>query len=125
MQCCSCQTRARPTSRRIERRFSSPVRALAGWLDAKVAFIMSGGYKGIAERIRDVQQPTLVLWGKQDGILDSKYALQFQVDLPRAKVVVFEKCGHVPHLEQSERCCAAILDFCAADLPVQELVGSS
>ena len=92
-----------------------------GWLDAKVAFIMSGGYQGITERICKVTQPTLVLWGKQDKILDPSFAQKFASDLQDARVIEFDECGHVPHLEQSERCASAILDFCMESTAVPQL----
>lgn len=45
-----------------------------GWADANIAFMRSGGY-AISGRIPDVTQPTLVLWGRQDEILEVRAAL--------------------------------------------------
>jgi len=42
-----------------------------GWEDAQLSFIKSGGFYP-TKKVKDVKQKTLVLWGRQDGILDGK-----------------------------------------------------
>jgi pimeloyl-ACP methyl ester carboxylesterase len=76
-----------------------------GWTDANIAFMRSGGYS-ISSRIQEVQQPTLVLWGRQDEILEPKYAAQFEAALPNGQLQWIEDCGHCAHLEKpTEVCC--------------------
>lgn len=76
-----------------------------GWTDANIAFMRSGGYS-ISSRIQEVQQPTLVLWGRQDEILEPKYAAQFEAALPNGRLQWVEDCGHCAHLEKpTEVCC--------------------
>lgn len=48
----------------------------AGWLEANVAFMRSGGYS-LSQRIKDIQQETLVLWGRNDEILEPELATRF------------------------------------------------
>eukprot|EP00803_Ostreobium_quekettii_P008045 evm.model.scf_323EXC.5 EVM.evm.TU.scf_323EXC.5 scf_323EXC:35078-39980(-) len=83
---------------------------LPGWSDANVSFMRSGGYS-LSPRIKDVQQPTLILWGRDDGILDPSYAERFVEDITCSKLVWVEQCGHSPHLEQPQVVAEAILDF--------------
>ena len=40
-----------------------------GWQDALVNFMLSGGFSPSA-KVATIQAPSLVLWGRQDGILD-------------------------------------------------------
>lgn len=73
-----------------------------GWSDAMVNFMQSGGFSPTA-LVPQVSVPTLVLWGRQDGILDGKqYASKFTELISGSKLQWIEDCGHVPHLEQPE-----------------------
>lgn len=56
--------------------------------------------------------PSLVLWGRQDGILDgNEFANKFVETLPDASLQWIENCGHVPHLEQPLETADAIVKF--------------
>ena len=63
--------------------------------------------------MRDIEQPVLLLWGKQDEILDPKYVEEFERDLKNVTTQLVDDCGHVAHLEQSELCARAMLAFAA------------
>ncbi len=86
---------------------------MPGWSDALVRFTCSGGYNFLADKIGQISQPTLVLWGRQDRILGTKDASRFEQTLPQGKLVWVENCGHVPHLEQAPETAAIILRFIA------------
>lgn len=53
--------------------------------------------------ISEVNVPALVLWGKQDKIIDVKYAAYFDRDIKDCDVVVYDSCGHMPVVEKAER----------------------
>jgi pimeloyl-ACP methyl ester carboxylesterase len=73
-----------------------------GWSDALVSFMQSGGFSPSA-KIAMIQAPSLVLWGRQDTILDgTEFAPKFLETLPNASLQWIEECGHVPHLEQPD-----------------------
>jgi hypothetical protein len=73
-----------------------------GWNDALVNFMKSGGFAP-SKLVPQVPVPSLVLWGRQDTILDgTEFATKFVETLPSATLVWIEECGHVPHLEQPE-----------------------
>lgn len=80
------------------------------WVDASVAFLQSGGFK-VTNLIPNLRQRTLVLWGRQDGILDVKTADQFKQALPACEVVILDECGHVPHIEKPQETVNAIFEF--------------
>ena len=70
------------------------------WNDAMVSFMKSGGFKPSA-KVPTIEAPSLVLWGRQDGILDGEeFANKFIETLPNAELKWIEECGHVPHLEK-------------------------
>ena len=72
------------------------------WSQALIAFTKSGGYGSFEAQISQIQQPTLILCGKQDKILGTKAAYQFESAIADSKLVWIENCGHVPHLEKPQ-----------------------
>ena len=84
----------------------------ANWNKALIAFTKSGGYGSFAEEIKNLEQETLILWGRQDKILGTKDAAKFAKLIPNNKLVWVENCGHVPHLEQPQLTAEEILSFC-------------
>jgi pimeloyl-ACP methyl ester carboxylesterase len=81
------------------------------WDEALRSFTRSGGYPSLRHRLGEVQQPTLIVWGRQDRILGTRSATTFQRLLPNARLSWIEDCGHVPHLEQPKSVGMAIYQF--------------
>ncbi|MCP9883856.1 alpha/beta fold hydrolase [Synechococcus sp. ATX 2A4] len=78
--------------------------ATPGWADSLRRFARSGGFAGCGEPLPS--QPLEVLWGADDRILrapQKKAALA----LLGERVQELAECGHLPHLDQSERVAAA------------------
>lgn len=95
---------------------------LPGWTDANIAFMRSGGY-AISSKIAEIQQDVLVMWGRNDEILEPSYAERFQSTLPRSTLVWAERCGHCAHLEQPAFAAEQILGFAQKlKAPVKEQV---
>lgn len=46
--------------------------------------------------IRNIQQPTLILWGLDDALITIESAYRFHEDLPNDTLVIFKNAGHVP-----------------------------
>lgn len=49
--------------------------------------------------IRQVRQPTLILWGGRDGLIAPVNAERFKADIAGSRLVIFEQLGHVPQEE--------------------------
>ncbi|HEY9768228.1 MAG TPA: alpha/beta hydrolase [Coleofasciculaceae cyanobacterium] len=81
------------------------------WNKSLIAFTKSGGYGSFVQRISEIQQPTLIIWGKQDKILGTKDAAKFNRAIPNSKLVWIDNCGHVPHLEQPDATAREILNL--------------
>ncbi|MBE9118544.1 alpha/beta hydrolase [Lusitaniella coriacea LEGE 07157] len=84
---------------------------LPGWNRALAAFTKSGGYGGYKNKLPQIQQPTLIVWGENDRILGTKDARRFEQGIPNSQLVWIPNCGHVPHLEQPEQVAEKILSF--------------
>lgn len=49
-----------------------------------------------------IDRPTLVLWGREDRIIPSRYAEEFAGLIKGARVEIFDQCGHVPQVEKQD-----------------------
>jgi pimeloyl-ACP methyl ester carboxylesterase len=61
--------------------------------------------------MRTMDQPTLIIWGRQDKLVPADHARVLEARLPRSKKIIFDECGHLPQLEQAQRFNAAVLEF--------------
>ncbi len=58
--------------------------------------------KGEAIDLSVLTQPTLVMWGAEDGLIPVSVADQFEKVLPNASKVIYEDVGHIPMEEHPE-----------------------
>ncbi|HTL88078.1 MAG TPA: alpha/beta fold hydrolase [Leptolyngbya sp.] len=84
---------------------------LSRWNEALIAFTKSGGYNFLSDRISQIPQPTLILWGDSDRIIGTQDANKFESAIAQSKLIWIEQCGHVPHLEKPEVTAHHILEF--------------
>ena len=56
--------------------------------------------RSYAERIPDIKQETLIIWGEQDSWIPLKHGYQFKHDIKRSTLVVIPQCGHMPQEEK-------------------------
>lgn len=82
-----------------------------GWQQAVIAFTKSGGYRPFGEKLSQIEQPTLILWGESDRILGTADAYKFKNAIAQAQLIWIKNCGHVPHLEQPQLTAQYILEF--------------
>jgi hypothetical protein len=64
--------------------------------------------------MRTIHQPTLIIWGRQDKLVPPNHARILEAKLPQSRTTLFDKCGHLPQLEQPGQFNAAVLDFLSA-----------
>jgi len=62
-------------------------------------------------RLGGIKQPTLIVWGKQDGLLPLADGEKFDKEIPNSELIVFDRCGHVPQVEKALEFNAAVLKF--------------
>jgi pimeloyl-ACP methyl ester carboxylesterase len=63
------------------------------------------------ELIKTIDAPTLIIWGKEDGLISVENAMLFNQDIKNSKVVVLDKVGHVPNEEAPKAVADAIYSF--------------
>jgi triacylglycerol lipase len=69
------------------------------------------GTERLDDRLASIKVPTLVAWGKQDKLLPIGAGERYAAGIAGAKLVSFEKCGHVPPVEKTEEFLAAVVAF--------------
>ncbi len=58
-----------------------------------------------------IDVPTLVLWGREDKLMPPAHAERFASLIPGARLELFERCGHLPQIEQAEAFCRVFGEF--------------
>ena len=71
----------------------------------------AGRWAADPARVREVRQPTLILWGGRDGLIPLRYGEQFNRDIAGSRLVVFPELGHVPQEEDPAATVAAVSQF--------------
>jgi pimeloyl-ACP methyl ester carboxylesterase len=69
------------------------------------------GTERLDDRLANIKVPTLVVWGKQDKLLPIAAGERYAAGIAGAKLVTFDKCGHVPPVEKTEEFLAALTAF--------------
>jgi pimeloyl-ACP methyl ester carboxylesterase len=68
----------------------------------------------LRRRLARIAAPTLLAWGAHDRLAPLVCADAWRTEIPGARLVTFERSGHVPHLEEPEAVAAAVIEFCAS-----------
>lgn len=53
----------------------------------------------LANRLREIRAPTLIIWGKQDKMIPVHHAYRAARRIPNARLIIFDPCGHLPMME--------------------------
>ena len=68
-----------------------------------------------ADRIGEIQVPTLILWGGRDRLIPPEHGASFQRDIVRSRLDVFPGLAHVPHEEEPVATVAVVRVFLSSD----------
>jgi pimeloyl-ACP methyl ester carboxylesterase len=69
----------------------------------------------LLERLGSLEIPTLVLWGRSDGIVDVDYGRAYAAAIPMARFQLLPDTGHSPQLETPDQVIHAIWDSADTD----------
>jgi pimeloyl-ACP methyl ester carboxylesterase len=72
------------------------------------------------DRLSSIDDPTLVVWGRNDQIVSVRGADVYERLIPGARKVIFEKTGHVPMLERPARFNRLVEEFLAEPAAVPD-----
>jgi len=70
-----------------------------------------GRMEEMAQALRPLARPALVVWGKHDPYIPVRYAERQREVFPSAKVVVLERSGHWPFADDPDAVAQAVLPF--------------
>ena len=63
------------------------------------------------DTVKTIKRPTLIVWGREDGLVPLAEGERFHKDIAGSKLVVFDQCAHVPNLEKPGEFNAAVIKF--------------
>ena len=67
--------------------------------------------KDKSSSIKNIDNPTLILWGDKDIIIPVDNAYKFQRDIPNSKLIIYENVGHLPMDEVGEQSAEDVRQF--------------
>ena len=60
-----------------------------------------------------IDVPTLLIWGDSDKVFPPAYGEAYRDLIPSARLEIFERCGHLPHVELAEKFVRTLTGFVA------------
>lgn len=69
--------------------------------------------KGLSRRLYRVKAETLVIWGREDHLVDPVYGEAFASAIGNAQLELVDHAGHLPHIEQGGRVLPLVTGFLA------------
>ncbi len=69
------------------------------------------------DRLPEIRQPTLIVWGEKDSIIPVKDAAEFERLIPDSRKVVMKDTGHIPMAERPETFNDLMMEFLAETGP--------
>ncbi len=85
--------------------------ALAGALEA----VRGQRFDEVEGNYSSVEQPTLLLWGREDDVTRLSAGERLSTQLPNSELVVYPRCGHFPMLEARHASNHRLAEFLADD----------
>ncbi len=67
--------------------------------------------EAITARYREIDVPTLLIWGSHDRVVPLAVARRLARDIPRTRLRIIRRCGHLPAEEWPESTAAELLAF--------------
>jgi pimeloyl-ACP methyl ester carboxylesterase len=72
------------------------------------------------DRLPEIRQPTLIVWGEKDSIIPVRDANEFERLIPDSRKVVMKDTGHIPMAERPETFNDLMMSFLAETGPASE-----
>ena len=71
------------------------------------------------ERLPEIEIPTMVVWGLNDQIVPVEGAIGYHRLIPRSRLEIFERTGHLPMLERPQRFNPLLEEFIESSRPLE------
>lgn len=62
-------------------------------------------------RLASIEMPTMIVWGLSDRVIPVAAAASYHRRIPRSRLEIFERTGHLPQIERPLRFNALLADF--------------
>lgn len=103
-----------PTEAFLDYAMSERVKRGDGFTIGKLADALLRNDDVLDNRLAGIHAPTLLVWGRSDRLVPLAVARRFQRDIKGARLVLLDKCGHVPQVECPADLNAALISFLGA-----------
>jgi pimeloyl-ACP methyl ester carboxylesterase len=67
----------------------------------------------LADNVKSIHAPTLIIRGKEDSIVPLSNAERFHATIAGSQIVIIDESGHLPQIEKPSEFNKAVLDFLA------------
>ncbi len=85
--------------------------ARPGTYAAALAAVRAMHYEAVEDQYRTIEQPVLLLWGREDHVTPLEIGERLSRELPGARLVVYPGCGHFPMIEHRAQSTAELARF--------------
>jgi len=86
-----------------------------GTTAAALAAVRGQRYAEVQKRYHEIDQPVLLLWGREDRITLVEDGERLAGTLPHADLHIYPNCGHFPMREAKDASTEALLEFLAVE----------
>ncbi len=80
-------------------------------ISATAAQIVPSNPDELTEKFHTIDCPVLVIWGRQDKVLDVELGERLVNDLPNAELAIIDNCGHCVMEEEPDEVAMRFIDF--------------
>lgn len=95
----------------IDQAMTARINAGDGYTISSLVESIIRGEDFLDSKVKNIKQATLIVWGRQDGLVPLSDGERFQRDIPNSTLLVIEQSGHVPNVEKAAEFNAAVLKF--------------
>jgi pimeloyl-ACP methyl ester carboxylesterase len=81
------------------------------WDISLLALLRDGMSNNLGPRLKDLNVPTLIVWGEHDTWISPENAPKLKQDIVGSQLAIIKDAGHVPHEEKPEEFNGLVIDF--------------
>jgi 2-hydroxy-6-oxonona-2,4-dienedioate hydrolase len=103
------------TDAAIDQAIAARLAAGDGYTITMITESIIRGEDFLDDTVKTIKRPTLIVWGREDGLVSLAEGERFNKDISGSKLIVIDQCGHVPNIEKAGEFNAAVIKFLSAD----------
>ncbi len=90
--------------------YHRPLKTRFGQRAARLTRVQAD-YSDLPGKMAGISVPTLILWGREDALIPLEAGERMAKTIPRSKLIVFDRIGHIPQEEAPELVLREMLTF--------------